>query len=1091
MPQRSRVTVVSVLLLLPVVAAAADPVDYNRDVKPILSKNCYSCHGPDDGHRAAKLRLDQRDSAIQTRRKGAAIVPGKSAESLLVQRITSTDEDKRMPPAEAGDPLQPAQIAVLRRWIDEGATYADHWAFVKPRRSEPPTVHAQNWPRNPIDRFILARLERAGMTPSEPADKFVLFRRLSLDLRGLPPIPQEVDEFARDQRPDAYERWVDRFLADPAYGERWARMWLDLARYADSAGYGSDPLRPNIWPYRDWVIDAFNRNLPYDQFTIEQLAGDLLPNATPRQRMATAFHRNTMTNTEGGTDDEEFRVAAVKDRVDTTMQVWMGLTMGCAKCHNHKYDPIAQKEYYRFFAIFNQTADNDRPDEAPTMAASTAEQEELLKTIDSRLAELKKQLEKPSAAQLSQLAVEQAKWEADIKPSLPGTAVEPLTAAVGKGKQTLTANLAKQTLTGFRIEVVAPDQAKPAALQRLRVHVGPEDKDDRSPTGHFVRIELPGNERMLSLAEVQVFRAGVNVATKGTATQSSTAYDGPAKLAIDGNTNGDYFAAKSTTHTGTEANPWWEVKLAEAGPVDRIVVWNRTDGGVGGRLAPFRVQLLDDARKPVWQQEVKEPPAPSRELALSGRFEVAVADSYPEGAGRIFVLEKPLTPPAGTVVTLDVEAQDAAKLKVAAITDPRLTQRLMVPAAVRAVLDVPADKRTPEQREQLGAHFRTIAPALKMLRDEVARLEKSRPQSTMLPVMQELPANQRRKTRVMVKGDFLNQSDPVEPGIPAAFHALPAGTVPDRLAVARWLVSPDNPLTARVAVNRYWAQLFGKGLVETEEDFGTQGELPTHPELLDWLATEYVRLGWDTKALLKLLVTSATYHQSAKVTPEQLGQDPRNRLLGRAPRFRLEAEMVRDQALLCAGLLSRKMGGPSVYPPQPDGLWQAAFNGQRTWATSTGEDRYRRGVYTFWRRTVPYPSMATFDAPSREICAVKRVRTNTPLQALVTLNDPVYVEAAQGLARRLIKEGGATPEERVRFGLRLCLARPPRAEQVAPLIELYMAERARLSKEPTAATELATKPLGALPPGMDAVDAAAWTVVANVLLNLDGVLTKG
>jgi mono/diheme cytochrome c family protein len=832
------------------VKATADtklgPVDFNRDIRPILSKNCFACHGPDGAQRATKLRLDRRESAVQKLKSGVtAIVPGAPAQSELIRRVTAADKADRMPPKETGNHLTRAQIAVLTRWIEQGAPYAEHWAFVPPRHWPLPQVKDRSWPRNGLDYFVLDRLERDGLKPAEPADKFILLRRASLDLRGLPPTPQEVDAFARDPSPDAYEKAVDRFLKDPAFGERWARMWLDQARYADSAGYGSDPLR-TIWRYRDWVIDAFNRNMPFDQFTIEQLAGDLLPNPTLEQRMATAFHRNTMTNTEGGTDREEFRVAAVKDRVDTTMQVWMGLTMGCAKCHNHKYDPITQTEYYRFFAFFNQTADADRPDETPVIPAPTPTLLEQTQQIERQIATLKGQLQVTTPA----LAAAQAKWEADLRP--------------------------------------------------------------RPERGAFdIRSVLTG--------------------------------------------------------------------------------------------------LL----------------------------------------------------------------------------------RATVPPTVLAILDTPTDKRTRQQQDALARYYRSIAPSLRPIRAEIARLEKSRPAYPTLPVMVELPANQRRETRLMIKGNFLNLGDKVEPGVLAAFHPLPSGAPRNRLGVARWLVDPNNPLTARVAVNRFWAQLFGTGLVETEEDFGTQGELPSHPELLDWLATEYVRLGWDTKALLRLIVTSATYRQSARVTTELAAKDPRNRRLARGPRFRLEAEMVRDQALALSGLLSQKMHGPSVFPPQPPGLWQAAFNGQRTWATSQGEDRYRRGLYTFWRRTVPYPSMATFDAPSREICAVRRVRTNTPLQAFVTLNDAVYVEAAQALARRIVKEGGATIEERARFGLRLCLARPPQSELVQRVTALFQSEREHYRKHLNEALALATEPLGPLPSGMAADELAAWTVVANVLLNLDGVLTKG
>jgi len=750
--------------------SAEPPVSFARDIRPLLSRACFACHGPDEATRAAGLRLDLRPDAVR-----AAIVPGSPERSRLLARVRETNETRRMPPPKAGPRLTREQTRLLEAWVRQGAPYAGHWAFTKPTRPPTPAVKLRGWARNPVDAFVLARLEREGMRPSPPADRYTLLRRASLDLRGLPPSPEEVRAFENDPVPDAYERAVDRFLADPAYGERWARMWLDLARYADSAGYGSDPLRPNMWRYRDWVIDAFNRNLPYDRFTLEQLAGDLLPNPTLEQRMATAFHRNTMTNTEGGTDDEEWRVAAVKDRVDVTGQVWMGVTVGCAKCHTHKYDPITQKEYYSLFHLFNQTEDNDRPDEAPVIAA-------------------------PTAAFEAELAAHEAKV-AVVKARLAGA---------------------------------------PAA----------------------------------------------------------------------------------------------------------------------------------DARKP--------------------------------------------------------------------------------------------------------------------LEAELAALEKARPQPPTLPVLVELPAEKRRSTRVMIKGNFLDPGEPVTGGVPAAFGPFPPGAPESRLGVAQWLVGPENPLTARVAVNRFWAQLFGVGLVETEEDFGTQGDLPSHPELLDWLATEYRRLGWDTKAFLKLLVTSATYRQSSRVT----GGDPRNRLLARAPRYRLEAEMIRDQALALSGLLSRKVGGPSVFPPQPEGLWQAAFNGQRTWATSTGEDRYRRGLYTFWRRTVPYPSMAAFDAPSREACTVRRPRTNTPLQAFVTLNDPVFVEAAQGLARRVLREGGASLDSRVDYALRLCLCRPPRPEETRAIRTLVESETVHYRTRPAEALVLATEPLGKLPEGADAAEHAAWTVAGNVLLNLDGVLTR-
>jgi hypothetical protein len=1129
------------------------PVDFSREVRPLLSKNCLACHGPDAAGRASRLRLDRRESATTRDKRGkAAIVPGSPETSELIRRISSTEDEVRMPPPETKNRLTPEQIATLKRWVAEGAPYSEHWAFVAPKRPALPAVNDREWVRNGIDNFVLARLEKAGLKPSPEADRYTLLRRASLDLRGLPPSPQEVADFEKDSSPDAYEKAVDRLLKDSAFGERWARMWLDLARYADSAGYGSDPLRPNIWRYRDWVIDAFNRNLPYDQFTIEQLAGDLLPGATREQRMATAFHRNTMTNTEGGTDREEFRVAAVKDRVDTTMQVWMGLTMGCAKCHSHKYDPITQKEYYRFFALFNQTADNDQPDESPTMPAPTHAQEEALARIDAQLAELKKRLDTGTP----ELAAAQAKWEAELRPQSDWVVLEPQSAKSEGGAvlktlpdqslraegpnpandtYTITAKADLKGITAFRLEVL-PDAALPAGgsgraadggfiLSRFGVTAEPVAAN-AAPLGRFVRIEIPGEGKILSLAEVQVQSSGENVARKGEASQSSTAYDGKASRAIDGNTDGEYFRSNSVTHTSIEANPWWEVKLTRTVPIDQIVVWNRTDGGVGVRLANFRVSILDEARKVVWQQTVAEPPNPKRELSPSGRQSVGLTqaladhsqDKFPVAAvlnpadltksgwavgpemktahAAVFVSAAPVGTGA-TLLTFRLEQRfksagyNLGRFRLSVTNDARVLQRATVPAAILTIIDTPAEKRTREQQATLAAHYRTVAPATKTLRDEITQLEKSRPVPTALPVMVELPPERHRQTFVMVKGNFLDKGDKVEPGLPSSFHPLPSGVKLDRLGVARWIVSPDNPLTARVAVNRFWAQLWGTGIVATEEDFGTQGELPSHPELLDWLATEYVRLGWDTKALLKLMVMSATYRQSSRVTPELIARDPKNRLLTRGPRFRLEAEMVRDQALALSGLLSRKVGGSSVYPPQPPGLWQAAFNGQRTYPTSTGEDRYRRGLYTFWRRTIPYPSMTTFDAPSRETCTVRRVRTNTPLQAFVTLNDPVYVEAAQALARRIMKEGGASVEERARFGLRLMLARPASAEQVKRVVALFEEEREHYKKDPKAATALATEPLGPLPAGMEPAEAAAWTVVANVLLNLDGVMTKG
>ena len=724
-------------------------------------------------------------------------------------------------------------VAVIAVGAPPPAGQRTHWAFVAPSQPELPAVKNNGWPRSPIDHFVLAKLEAAGLTPAPQADRYQLVRRLYLDLVGLPPVPAEVDAFVHDSSPDAYEKLVDTLLGREAYGERWARLWLDLARYADTKGYEKDLRRPGVWRYRDWVIGAFNADMSYDRFTAEQLAGDLLPNATPDQILATAFHRLTPSNDEGGTDDEEFRTIAVKDRVDTTMQVWMGLTMGCAMCHTHKYDPIHIDEYYSFYAFFNQTEDADRFDDQPLVAMPppqlAAEIERHNAPLNTKIAELNSQL-------------------------------------------------------------VAPDEAI-------------------------------------------------------------------------------------------------------------------------------------DAAQAQWEQQL---------------------------------------------------ANDKGK----------------TPQHILKLIEIPAEQRTQQQLQQIRNHYRTVAPQLADLRKQIEEVRKQLMSPPMVPVMRELPAEKRRVTRVHTRGDFLSPGDPVEAGVPAAFHPWPAEAPRNRLGVAAWLVSRDNPLTARVGVNRHWAQFFGQGLVETEEDFGTQGTPPSHPELLDWLAVRFMDDGWSFKKLCKTIVMSATYQQASIVTPVKRERDPRNVLLSRGPRFRLEAEMVRDNALAVAGLLSRKIGGPSVMPWQPEGLWAAVYSGDN-WITSPGEDRHRRGLYTFMRRTSPYPSMLAFDGTSREVCAVRRIRTNTPLQALVTLNDPVYVEAAQAMARRIIREGGQSPQERITYAVRLALSRRPSPEEVHGLHGLYERRLAFFRDRSSEAELFATEPLGPLQAGSDAAELAAYTAVCNVILNLDEVLTKG
>ena len=1139
------------------------PVDFVRDVQPIFARHCYECH--DAKSRKGGFQLDVKGRAMAGGDSGPAVAPGDPEKSKLIHLVRAHDPKEVMPPKGKGQPLTAQQVGVLERWVKQGANWpegvdkvaadakpqAAHWAFKAPVRPEVPQVGRKQWVRNPVDAFILARLEKEGLTPSPEADRHALIRRLSLDLVGLPPTPEEVKAFVGDERPDAYDRLVDRLLASPAYGERWARVWLDLARYADSSGHGSDLVR-TIWLYRDWVIDAFNRNLPYDRFTAEQLAGDLLPDATRDQLVATAFHRNTMTNVEGGTDDEEFRVVAVKDRANVTAQVWMGLTMGCAQCHTHKYDPITQREYYSFYAFFDQTEDADRNDEAPVLDVWTKEREAQRAPLRAKIAELQDRLKQDTP----ELLARRDAWARDALARWSQWVVlDPQSYASAGGAEvaeqpdhsllvsgarpqtdtvTVTARTDLRDVTAVRIEAL-PDPGLPAGgpgraddgnfvLNDVKLSVAAAEPGP--VPARYVRVELTGPTRILSLAEVQVFSGERNVAAGGRASQSSSAFGGDAGRAVDGNTDGDFHTANSTTHTEQSEDPWWEVDLGAAAAVDRVVVWNRNTSEE--RLADFRLVLLDENRKVLWDAEVAQPPRPSVALdvrapqavrlrnasdtrhaagdpwaagkAVDGRDDAASGWSVGPRPGAphaaVFETARPVGAPGGATLTFTLKhstpGASLGKFRLSVTTAPAPVRAL--PAGVAQVLNVPPQSRTPEHLAELTAFYRTFAPELQSLRDEVARvnkqLESVKPET--VPVMRELPPDKRRTTHVMIKGNFLSRGEEVKPAFPAAFHAAPKGAPMNRLGVAQWLTSPENPLTARVHANRLWAQLFGTGIVETQEDFGVMGQPPSHPELLDWLATEFRdTLKWDQKAMLRLLVTSATYRQSSVLRPEVKEKDPLDRLLARHPRRRVEAEIVRDQALALAGLLSRKTHGPSVFPPQPEGLWQVAFNGQRTWATSTGEDRYRRAIYVFWRRTVPYPSMAAFDAPSREVCTVRRVQSNTPLQAFVTLNDPVYVEAAQALARRILTEGGKTPAERARWGLELVQARPATDDQVKHLLELCKAEAAHYAADPEAAKLVATDPLGPLPAGLDAKEAAAWTVVANVLLNLDAVLTKG
>lgn len=954
---KSHIAVCGVLtvLWLPLVAAgAAEGIDFGSQIRPILASRCFICHGPDEETREAGLRLDTQEGALALLDSGDhAVVAGKPDESELLNRVRSEESGYRMPPGDVGAPLTEEEIQLLTTWIEEGAQFDTHWSFVTPQRPSIPMAPQPGWTQTSLDSLVLERLRSAQLPPNPPADPATLARRISLDLIGVPPSHERVQELISDSRPDALERYVDEVLASPEFGERWGAVWLDLARYADSQGYAQDSPR-TIWRYRDWVIQSLNADMPFDDFTVQQIAGDMLEDPTEDQLIATAFHRNTMTNSEGGTDDEEFRVAAVVDRVNTTMQVWMGMTMGCAQCHTHKYDPITQEEYYRFFAILNQTEDRDHPQELPVYSSYSEARRQQKEDLRRQIAELE---EKIAAAPKSQTV---------------------------ESKRT-------------------PEEAL---------------------NTRFIRIQLLSNQTFLSLAEVQAFVGETNVARKGTATQSTTAFEGPAPLAIDGNTDGHYFDAKSTTHTAQQDRPWWEVDLGDSYRVDQIAIWNRNDTAeVGDRLKPYRIILLDDQRQPLWVRTFNEAPKPSATVSIPTQWKDQTESSLQE-------IEAYRTSPDATP---SGDAQILAQLQ--------------------------------QQLEGLKEDIST-------------------------PIMRQLSADKQRETFIHVRGNFRTRGEMVTPGLPSAFHTSPKEAAPNRMDLAKWLIAKENPLTSRVIVNRFWENLFGTGIVETSEDFGTQGAMPSNQSLLDLLATDFVDHQWGVKALLREIVLSATYQQSSMVTDEKLQRDPYNDLLGRGPRFRLPAETIRDQALATAGLLSQKMYGPSVRPPRPNLGIRAAFGGSTDWQASPGEDRFRRGLYTSWRRTAPYPSMTTFDATSREVCTIRRIRTNTPLQALVTLNDPVFVEASQGLARRVLREAAGNEADALQRMFWIVLSRSADPQEVEVLTSTLATAKQEFQDSPEDAKQLAEMPLGPLPEGSDTVQLAAWTVIANVVLNLDEALAR-
>ncbi|MFN3651552.1 MAG: PSD1 and planctomycete cytochrome C domain-containing protein [Armatimonadota bacterium] len=978
--------------------ARTDGPDFSREVRPILAAHCFKCHGPDDQQRMGGLRLDTREGALKPAATGRrAVVPGKPEQSELIRRISLT-EGGMMPPAHAKIPLSTQQKQTLRQWVAAGAPYAQHWAFVAPKPAPVPPVKDAKWPRNPIDNFVLARLEAAGLKPSPEADRYTLVRRVYLDLIGIPPTPEEADAFVNDRSPDAYEKLVDRLLASPHYGERWARRWLDLARYADTNGYEKDRAR-SIWPYRDWVINAINRDMPFNQFTVEQLAGDMLPDATLEQKIATGFHRNTMLNEEGGIDPLEFRYYAMVDRTATTGTTWLGLTIGCAQCHTHKYDPITHQEYFQLFAFLNNANEPEIEVPRPEIAARRAEIETKVREMETALpdrfppaegltgrAHVERKLAEWQAAQ----AAKAVKW-IPLRPESAKSEV-PLLTVLDDASVLASGDQTKRDVydLGFRTDL--------RGITAIRLEALPDERLPRRGPG---RVYYEGPHGDFFLSEVTLTAGGLPV--KISKASHSFAGGGSAGAAIDGD-----------PQTG------WSI-----------------NGGQGKvHTAVFNLEA---------------PLADPKELSLRLLFE----RYYAAGLGRFRVS-----------VTTDARAAEAG-----------------LPPEVEAALLVPEGERTAEQREALLRQFVATAPELKEAREEIDRLRGQMPSHPTTLVMTERPANNPRATYMHKRGEFLQRLDAVQPAVPAVLHPLPANVPRNRLSFARWLVDPRNPLVGRVTMNRQWAALFGRGIVRTVEDFGLQGESPTHPELLDWLALEFIRKGWSMKQMHRLMVTSATYRQSSDVSPALLAKDPENKLLARGPRFRIEGELIRDTALTVSGLLSEKLGGPSVFPPQPASVTREGTYGALEWKVSEGEDRYRRGLYTFTKRTAPYAMFITFDGTSGEACVARREVSNTPLQALTLLNDTVFVEASQALGRDLAKREGSV-EERARYLFRRCVVRPPDAEELAQIVAFYQAQKARLAKGELKAETIAGPGEG------EAAERAAWTLTARALLNVDEVVTR-
>jgi mono/diheme cytochrome c family protein len=1033
--------------------APATRVSFNRDVRPILSNNCFACHGPDEQQRKTKFHFDTREGAFL---KPGVIEPGNAAESLLIEMITHADPKQRMPPADSGHTLTDRQIAVLRQWINEGAAWDTHWAYLPAKRTDPPSSKRTGWARNPLDQFILARMEREGLAPSPEADKETLLRRVTYDLTGLPPTPAEVDAFLADKSPDAYEKRIDALLQSPHYGERMAITWLDAARYADTHGYHIDSLR-QMWPWRDWVIGAFNRNLPFDQFVVEQIAGDLIPDATRDQKVASGFNRNHMINFEGGAIADEYQVEYVVDRVEATSSAFMGLTMGCARCHSHKYDPITHKEFYQFFAFFNSVPErglDGRTGNAPPVLLLPSHPQQI------RLDELNAAIETREAA-VAEAVVEplQREWEKTLSNTVPRIDAEALIA-----HYELDGNFSDMSGRFQHGRMVTGDPTfEPGRVGRAVSFdgdtevsfgdVGAFDRADRFSIAVWVRPR--GNLPIHLFQKLHAADGRQGYEWRFDDIRLVGIQRWAARLSITMASDAPAGAIEIRTRERLRLGDWHHVALTYDGSGKAAGVRLY----VGG--APAEVEVVRDT--------------------LSG----SMASKSPLRAGSRALGQ----PYIGQIDDLRFYGR---------VLPPEQIEELAVHYTSRIILSGVIGKRTKEDAIDLRDYFlthaapqslRTAYAELKALTRERDEFQKGIPSAMVMAEMKKP-----RETFVLARGDYRNQTEKVQPGVPAILPPLPKDAPLNRFALARWLVDPAHPLTARVAVNRFWQTYFGHGIVKTQEDFGVQGEPPVHPELLDWLATEFVRTGWDVRAMQRLIVTSATYRQSSSTTALLREKDPENRLLARAPRFRLPAEMIRDTALAASGLLNAQIGGPSVLPYQPKGLWEEMAFGEgysgQAYEQSRGKDLYRRGIYTLWKRTVPPASLATFDAPDREKCAARRALTNTPLQALTLMNDPTYVEAARALAQRALLEGGKDEKARIVHAFRLATARKPTGKEVGVLRDLLKGRLTGFRKDRQSALKLVGVGESVRDSRLDVAELAAWTTVASVILNLDETITK-